>query len=193
MPQLAEVNASEGLAAFEHGQFDEAKKKLGIAAKAFQTLKATDETATSTIQYAKEAAIFADQAQHTLNQIVDEIARLGDPEGVARFDSNYKTQAILVESDVEDVRDGVLHLAYRIHVGQGPIAAKKGKLDLKGFQLYSPGTVKKDDHLIFGARLGSIRLEDGYWLISLEPESGVHMTNAKALALVLAVPGETTP
>lgn len=193
LPHIAEVNATEGLAALEHGQFDEAKKKLGVAAKAFWDLKATDETATDTIQFAKEAAIYADLAHDTLKEIVDEIARLGDPDGPARFSTIHKGRSILVDSEVEDIREGVVYLAERIFIGRGPVPAKIGRLDLKGFTLFPPGAIKKEKHLTFGARLGSIRLEQGVWLITLEPESGVTMTNAKALAIVLNPSGDSSP
>ncbi len=61
------------------------------------------------------------------------------------------------------------------------MASREGRIDLEGFRLLEGQKFKKGDILRFGAKLGSIRLERNVWVISLEPDSGVFMTNEKAL------------
>ncbi len=184
LPHIAEVTGTEGTAALERGQFDEAKAKLARAASAYKALGATDETASRIIQYASEAAILADLAHDTLPEIVEEVARLGDPAGIDKFNSIHADRSILIESEIKSVGK-VIELEYRIFVGRGPVAAKEGTLDLKGFEFFKTADMKPGDHVLFGARLDSIRLDDGVWKIKLSPDSGVAMTNAKALAIGL--------
>ena len=182
LPHEAEVNRVEGIAALEKGQFDEARKMLGQSAAAYRTLGATDEAATTAIQLADEAAILATLDRDTLKEIVEEVARMGDPDGIARFDSIHKGRSILIDSEVASTTGGVVDLRYRILVGRGPTPAKQGMLDLSGFTLFEGATMPKvGARALFGARLGSIRLEGGLWKIAPDPESGVLMTNEKAL------------
>lgn len=197
LPQQAELNRTEGIEALEKGLFDDAKAKLGRAAKAYDTLGSRDELAVSTTQLSKEAAILADLAHDPLKDILDEVARLGDPEGIERFQSIHKGQAVLIDSEIASAAGGTVDLHIRIFVGRGPAPAKIGRFDLTGFRFFEGDTTpKKGDKVFFGARLDTIRLENGEWLITLEPESGVVMTNDKALNWAAMGPrgtGEASP
>lgn len=199
LPHEAEIHRTEGLAALEAGQFDEARKRLGQAAVAYRTLQATDTVAATTAQLADEAAILATLSHDTLKEIVEEVARLGDPDGIARFDAIHQGQAVLVDSVVESINADRVELDYRIFVGRGPTPAnrKPARLDLSGFKLLAePTRPGKGDRVLFGARLGSIRLEDGEWRVTLDPDSGVRMTNEKALQAAGLAPnpsGESAP
>lgn len=191
LPHIAETNGVEGLAALEQGRFDEARSKLSRAAAAYRDLKATDEAASTMIQFAAEAEILAGLTGDTLKEIVEEVARLGETKGQEYFASTSKDRAILVDSEVESAR-GKVELAYRIFVGRGPVPGKIGRLDLSGFTLFEGRKFQSGDRVIFGAKLGSISLEDGEWRIALVPESGVLMTNTKALAIAFEGTGESS-
>lgn len=184
LPHEAEVNAAEGKAALETGRFDEAKVKLGRAAKAYRQLKASDEAAVEAIQLAEEAAILADQSSREPKEIVEDIARRDDADGTDRFEREYKNRAVLLSAKIKKVGDPI-ELDYLILVGRGPTPAKTGRFDLTGFKLLEGRNLKKDDQIIFGARYDSIRIEGGEWRITLQPDSGTWMTNAKALAIAL--------
>jgi hypothetical protein len=184
LPHIAEVNAAEGKAALESGQFDEAKQKLGRAAAAYKELKANDSAATEAIQLAKEAAILADQCLQTPAEIIEDIARREDADGLRRFDDEYKGRAVIVDGKVAKIGDPVV-LTIRLFVGRGPTPAKEGSFDLTGFELLKGMELKEGDQLIFGGRYESMRIEDNKWRITLQPGSGSWMTNAKALAIVL--------
>lgn len=186
LPHVAEINRAEGLAALDRGAFDEAKNKLRRAADAYKALGATDETAIQAIQMADEATILADLSRADLKQIVEEVARKGDSDGPGHFDTMYRGQACVFDQTVASgSRAGSpLQLDYRIFVGQGPKAAKVGRIDLEGFHLFEDKDIRPGQRVLFGARLKSIRLQDGEWLVSLEPDSGVIMTNFKALQTI---------
>lgn len=182
LPHEAEVNALEGREALEQGRFDEAKIKLGKAAKAYRDLNASDELASQTQQFAEEAAIYADHLRIGHKELVDEVAGLGDPEGIERFQVLYKGKGVIIDDVIESVTP-VPVVVSRILVGPGPVPARKGRWDLSGFKLLQKLDLKKGDQVLFGARLDSIRLEGDQWLITLQPDSGVLLTNAKAKAI----------
>ncbi len=188
LPHEAEVNAQQGKEALEVGRFDEAKIKLGRAAKAYHDLGSSDEAAIEAIQLADEAAIFADFTRYGLDEIIEEVARLGEDEGNKRFKAFYQGRAVLIEDIVESVKDRHVELRRLIFVGRGPVPAKIGKLDVADFELLKNKTLKPDDSVTFGARLDSIRLDGGKWRITLQPSSGVWITNAKAKAIVFPEP-----
>jgi DNA-directed RNA polymerase subunit RPC12/RpoP len=184
LPHEAEVNFNEGKEALEAGRFEEAKQKLGRAAKAYTQLGARTEEAVEAIRLADEAAILNDLDLDTLKQIVEEVARLDEAEGQAKFKAFHKGRTILVEDVVGTMKDGRVQLRGLILVGRGPAPSKIGRLDLSDLELVKDKGFKPDEPLpIFGAKLDSIRLEGREWWISLEPKSGVWMTNAKALAI----------
>lgn len=183
LPHLAEVNFNEGKEALEAGRFDEAKLKLGRASKAYSELGVRDETAAEAIRLADEAAVLDDLDPDTLKEIVEEVARLDEVEGQRKFDAFHKDRTILVNDIVKSVDGDRVQLHGLILVGRGPVASKIGRLDLLDFKLLKDKGLKPDDSVIFGAKLKSIRLEGSEWRIKLEPDSGVWMSNPKALAI----------
>src|SRR5262249_4997994 len=149
------VNKTEGLAALDAGQFDEAKLKLGRAARALELLGAHDPESVKVRGLAAEAAILADLARASLEEIVEEAARLGDEQWGPRFDAVYPGQAVILDPPlVAGPAGGPLELDYRILVGRGPVPARVGRVDLKGLRVLE--TSKSGDAVLFGARLASV-------------------------------------
>ncbi len=186
LPHVAEVNWVEGQEALERGHFDEAKQKLARAAKAFEQLGVKDERASKSRQFASESAIFADLVSKTLEELVDEAARYQPPEKwPERFETIYKGQSLILESTIaetpETSRSGMYELDYRIFVGRGPRPSREGRIDLKGFQLFESLAPKVGQNVLFGARLSSLRFEGGVWRVRFMPDSGVILTQLKAL------------
>jgi hypothetical protein len=181
LPHEAEVNAAEGKEALENGRFDEANVKLGKAARAYAQLKASDDAAMEAIQLASEASILANLDHEIPKEIVEEVARLGDPAGLEKFAISHKGRTVLIEAEVKTAKP-VVELEYVILVGRGPTPAKTGRLDLSDFGLLRDRVFKEHETVIFGAVYKAIWLEGGEWRISFEPDSGVWMTNSKALA-----------
>lgn len=183
LPHLAEVNFNEGKDALEAGRFEEAKLKLGRASKAYSELGIRDEMAVDAIRFSEEAAILNDLDPDTPKEIVEEVARLDEVEGQKKFDAFHKGRSILVNDVVDSVDGGRVQLRGLILVGRGPVPSRIGRLDLLDFKLLKDKGLKTDDSVIFGAKLRSIRLEGREWRIKLEPDSGVWMSNPKALAI----------
>jgi hypothetical protein len=184
LPHEAEINLDQGIEALEAGEFDAAKRKLAIAARDFERLGVQDERGHKSRQLADEAAILADRATRTLEEIVEEAARYDPPEKwPSRFETIYRGQAVIIDSelaaDPEHSPTGAYELTYRIFVGRPP--GRRGRIDLKGFRLFEVLEPVKSQRVTFGARLASLTLDGNEWVFGLEPDSGVIMTNQKAL------------
>jgi hypothetical protein len=182
LPQVAEVNLAEGSEAFDKGDWDSAKFKLGIAARALERLGARN--AAEVRQAAEEAAILADLVRNPLEEIVDVAARARTPEDQKlKFDAHYKDHSILVDATFAAPAESGNgpDLDYRIFASP----TRVGRIDLAGFRLFEGRKYKAGDTVVFGARLDSLALgENGTWLVKLKPDSGVFMTNHKALAKI---------
>lgn len=179
LPQIAEKNTGEGLAALQAGEFDIAKTKLGRAARALEELG--DEEAYKIRQAANEAAILADLAGASLEEMVEDVATRED--GSSKLDTLYKGRSVLLEAEIAKLggKDkGNFQLDYFILGGAGS-KPKRGVVDLAGLKLFDDARPKPGETVTFGARLQSITLgDDGLWHIQLAPESGVRMISPQA-------------
>lgn len=170
LPEIAKTNRDEGLEALRQGVFDTAKQRLAIAADALETLR--DPGASQVRQAADEAAIFADLAGLSLEEMVEDVATRGD--GAARFDQLYKGRSILIDGQTAVTRRGAPTVDYRIYA-----SGKRGWIDLTDFRLLQGKP--EGTPVTFGARLGSIALDEtGQWRITLEPDSGVYLSTEEA-------------
>lgn len=184
LPHEAEVNYVQGTEALENGEFDSAKRKLAVAASDFKSLGIRDGRGRQSRQLANEAAILADRATRTLEEIIEEAARYDPPEKwPSRFETIYRGQAVIIDSEVAAVpahsASGSYELTHRIFVGRSP--GRRGRIDLKGFKLFEALKPVKSQRVTFGARLESLTLDGNEWVLGLEPDSGVIMTNQDAL------------
>ncbi|MEO6809643.1 MAG: hypothetical protein ABI353_11080, partial [Isosphaeraceae bacterium] len=179
LPQVAEVNQREGMEALERGDYSLAKDRLRKAANALTELR--DDEAGKVRQAAGEAAIFADQVGEKLEDLIDTAAYKSE-EWPDLFDRKYRGRSVLLEGTLKERRDHEpgFELDYRI-VGDGK-APKTGWVDLTDLAIFEGGAAKAGQKVTFGARLASITLDDrGEFRMRFEPESGVFMTNVKAL------------
>jgi hypothetical protein len=174
LPLVAEIGRTEGLPALDAGDFDTAHRKLGEARRAVERLGGAYEGADEIIQAAKEAAIYVDLIPSPLEQIMNEAARAeNDASWQDTFKALYKGRSTILDGNVAD---------YRILARSGPSGQRVGRIDTTDFALLKdvkpqPG----ESTFVFGARLGSITLEGGQWIVRLEPQSGVVMRHWKAL------------
>lgn len=179
LPQVAEINRSEGMNALERGDYGLAKDRLRKAANALTELR--DDQAGKIRQAADEAAILADQVGEKLEDLID-MAAYRSEEWPELFDRKYRGRSVLLDGTLQVRRDREpgFELDYRI-VGDGK-APKTGWVDLSDLAIFEGGAVKPGHKVIFGARLASITLDDrGEWRLRFESKSGVFMTNVKAL------------
>jgi hypothetical protein len=179
LPQIAEINQREGIEALERGDYSLAKDRLRKAANALAELR--DDEAGKVRQAADEAAILADLVGEKLEDLIDTAAYKSE-EWPDLFDRKYRGRSVLLDGTLQARRDHApgFELDYRI-VGDGK-APKIGWVDLADLAIFEGGAVKLGQKVTFGARLASITLDDrGEWRLRFEPESGVFMTNVKAL------------
>ena len=179
LPRVAESARIDGVEALSHGEFSVAKAKLAQAAAAFEELR--DEKGPQVRQLADEAAILADLAGKSLEEILDEAAY--KPEGwESRFDTFYKGRSVVIDAKVLKAAeaDRPATLGYAI-IGEGR-SPKVGEVDLAGFKLFEAAPPKAGDAVSFGARLAGVSLGDrGVWRFRLAPASGVPMVHQEAL------------
>jgi hypothetical protein len=190
LPRVAERGWTEGLAALDEGHFDSARQLLSEARDAVDALGDASEHASDIRQGAREVAILTQLCTDPLESLLDEAARSDARDWAQRFDRFYKGRSIIVDAHVTAVREvqgGSYGLDYRVfRPGEARQPASTGLIDLQGFALVETLKPRKDDRLLFGARLASFRFdqERDVWLIGLEPESGVTMVHRKALEAI---------
>jgi DNA-directed RNA polymerase subunit RPC12/RpoP len=181
LPQVAQKNTTEGLTALSMGEFDVAKDKLGRAARALEELG--DEDAPKVRQSANEAAILADLAGKSLEEIVDEVATRED--GESQFKSLYRGRSVLIEAPILAVgsSDGKhpYEIEYKLLAGAGG-KPRRGRVDLTGFALFANAAPEKGKVVTFGGRLESVTLstDDHEWHVHLAPDSGVWISSPEA-------------
>ncbi len=171
LPQVAEENQTEGLKALQEGQFDVAKKKLRIAARAFEELE--DDRAAKARQYAEEAALVADLASTSVEEIVEAVATRTDGSEWFQHSLN-KGRSVIIDAHIASLpREGRGYgLDYQIFA-----SGKHGIIDLSGFQLFEDRNYKIDSPVTFGGRLADVTLgDDGLWRVRLDPDSGVFIS-----------------
>jgi hypothetical protein len=192
LPQEAESALKGGEEALVAGQFDEAKRQLGRAARDFRLLGVTDERRVRAEQLAAEAAIAADLPTVNLADLVAEAARYEEKEWNARVKTFYRGRSLVLDDEIETSpnQGGEYRLRSRYVDGVPPVPARIGRIDLKGFKLIETRAPRVKDRVLFGARIESIDLVGGEWLIRLQPDSGVWMSHQPTIEALLAPSGE---
>lgn len=187
LPAEAEENWNTGLAALDAGDFDAARQSLNRAVSAFDRLGGRDPRTPEARQLAREAAIFADALNVSLEDLISEAARQDDPERwTSRFDTLYRGRSLIIDTTIEatppaGAEPGQYSLSYRVLLGRGPRPARSGRIDLAGFRLFNDQKLAPGDPVLFGARLAGVVLDGREWLIRLESDSGVLITRFDAL------------
>jgi hypothetical protein len=189
LPEIYERGRTEGLAALDAGNFPVAKELLRAASAAAQQLGGDfDEDKEKVVQGALEAAIYADLASVSLEELIEKRARAKSPEEWnTTFETYYKGQSFVVVSHIAAEPDPArpesgYDLDLRLAYGSSSTPAGRGRLDLKGFTLLEEAKPKKGEIVSFGARLAGVELDTvrGEWLVKVEPDSGVFLRHAAA-------------
>lgn len=198
LPRLAELGRTRGLEALDAGELDTARRLLSEAARAVEGLGGQYRDADRIKQAAAEVALLVDLAPKTLEEILAE----ADPDPASdwprRFESLYRGQAILLETNITQAPlksgEGVFAVDYRVFVGRAAKPSRVGTIDLKGFKLFEQTQPEIGRKVLFGGRLSAVTLDEAtnQWMIQLEPESGAYITHVSALsALGWPSPAET--
>ena len=192
LPQVAEIGRTEGLKRLDDGDFQGAKKLLGDAASAVDSLGGRYAAAEAIRQGAREAAIFTDLVPEGLDRLLEEAATYRDvKEWPSHFAGYYRGRSVILESVITavpdpDRPDSSYQIEYRIFTGPGPKADARARIDLAGFRLFALSLPKVGEPQTFGARLAGLEFDliSSEWVFTFEPESGVFITHPKALASI---------
>jgi len=174
LPQIAEIGKTKGLPALDAGDFDTAQRLLGEAARAVRELGGAYDDSDAILQGAAEASIYVDLIPRPLEELINEAARAQtDKEWRDRFNTLYKGRSVILDGNVAQ---------YRILARSGLNSSRVGRVNTTGIELLeSPKSKVGEASLVVGARLESIELELGEWVVRLDPKSLVVMKHWDAL------------
>jgi hypothetical protein len=190
-PASAAVHFKAGREALEQGKLRLAANELTAAetlrGRYPETLSVTERRQLRQLQ--REAQLLADLLAEPLDDVLRQAAdrsEVDEKEWQAEFDARYKGRAILFDDEVK-VEGGTLRFAtYPFRVRGRP--AQVALMDLQLLRRL-PGDGPK--RMLLGARLSSVRLETGgNWVVHLEPDSGVLMTNLQAVRVAYPLPAD---
>jgi len=205
-PRVAELGRVEGIPALERGDFDKAYQLLSAAKHAVDALGGRVEGADEIRWAADEAAVFINLVPESLEELLDQGARVNPQTWASKFDDYYKGGGVIFDSTIKSAPDspaGRYELDYLVMpLGQavnfrgagGARPERTARIDLDGFELFKLAEPKVGDHVLFGARLAEFQFDadEGSWVVRLQPKSGVFIHHHEALE-ALGWPTPTVP
>jgi len=169
-----------GEAALAGGNFRLAEEKLA-AARALLEQRPGEMTAherRQVVNLHRQAALLADLLSESLGEILQHASGLPEEEWQAQFARRYRGQAVVFDADVRRDAAGQHLLDYHVQAGVEP-----ARVDLTGLRLLTALPHDRPPRLLFGARLGNVAREvPGVWVVRFDPDSGVLLTHAGAVA-----------
>ncbi len=169
-----------GEAALAGGNFRLAEEKLA-AARALLEQRPGEMTAherRQVVNLHRQAALLADLLSESLGEILQHASALPEEEWQAQFARRYHGQAVVFDADVRRDAAGQHLLDYHVQAGVEP-----ARVDLTGLRLLTALPRDRPPRLLFGARLGNVAREaPGAWVVRFDPDSGVLLTHAGAVA-----------
>ena len=198
-PLIVERGRNEGIPALDAGDFDTAFQLLSAAKSAMDSLGGAVANPDEIRTAAAEAAIFNDRSPLLLEEMLEVAGHADLSVWASKFKTLYQGRAILIDTIISDEPGPERSSRYRIEYvvfppgGTSTFNEQKdappdrfGVIDLTGFQLFELARPRKGDHVTFGARLASFQPDatHKFWLVGLEPESGVYITHTKALEAI---------
>lgn len=129
-------------------------------------------------QLHRQAALLADLLDQPLGDILHQaVASADEQDWQAIFARRYRGRAVVFEAEVRRDASGRYHLGYALAAGQQPAT-----LEMSDLALLALLPLDAPVRLLFGGRLASIRRERfGEWVVRLEPDSGVLLTDTDAV------------
>lgn len=135
-------------------------------------------------QLHRQAALLADLLTESLEEILRHAAGLEKGEWQEVFARRYQGKAFVFDAEVRRDAAGRYAMDYRLRAGDEPVRLELGELKLlRALPLDEPR------RLLFGARLASARREErGAWVVRLDPDSGVLLTDPSEATACCANP-----
>jgi hypothetical protein len=180
---------TDGTKLLSQGRFHEAIRELDEALarreKQADVLSAGDRK--SLTQAHREAHLYADLLNESLEDILFQAAaEPDDREWQAVFADRYKRKSMIFLAGTRRDASDRWVLDYDLFVRDKP-----ARIDWENLQLLRDLHLGQPQRLLLGVRLANIEPEaGGTWVVRLEPESGVLITNADAINKILSRPPE---
>lgn len=125
----------------------------------------------------RQAALLQDLLSESLGEILQSAAGTREEERQARFKQRYHNQAVIFDDWVTRDAAGKFELStYEVRAPGEP-----ARVELNDLKLLAALPLAEPRRLLFGARLAALSREErgghGLWVIHLDPESGVLLTD----------------
>jgi hypothetical protein len=184
-----EQHLAAGVKALSDGEFKLAAEELesahAIREQYPQTLSAEDNRRLT--QLHRQASLLAERETSSLDQILARWKDLPDKEWKAAFAGNYQGKTLVLDVDVRRDASRRYLVDLRQRHGDEPL-----RLDLQQLKLLQGLSLENRQHLLLAGRWANVsrqREQDKLvWIVSLDPDSGVLLTNVGAVRACLPVP-----
>jgi hypothetical protein len=180
-PRSLSEHFDVGKKLFGQGQFHEAVRELdatlALHLKNPDSLSGADRK--RLVQMHREAHLFIDLLSASLEDLLSQAAaEHDDREWRAVFADRYQGKSVIFFGGIR--RDSTNHwmLDYDIFLGDKP-----ARIDWESLQLLRILPLNESQRLLLGVRLAAVEPETGgSWVVRIQPDSGVLLTDADALA-----------
>jgi hypothetical protein len=178
-PEAIASNVQAGERALSQGKFRLAAQVLSAAenlrVRYPDTLSLADRRQLT--QLYRQAALLADLLSESLNEVLQhaaDLTELDEREWQATFRARFEGRSVVFEDDVRRDSAGTCRLlGYPLFV-----RGQRARLALGDLDLLRLLPLDTSQRLLFGARLARIRRDyDGTWVVHLQPDSGVLLTD----------------
>jgi hypothetical protein len=188
-PKSVSEHFATGKKLLSQGQFHEAVRELdetlALHHKNPDSLSGADRK--RLVQMHREAHLFIDLLSGSLEDVLFQAAaEHDDREWRAFFADRYQGKGVIFFAGIR--RDSSNHwmLDYDVFLGD-----KRARIDWEGLRLLGNLPLDESQRLLMGVRLAAVEPEaGGSWVVRLQPDSGVLLTDADALANVISRPLE---
>ncbi len=125
----------------------------------------------------RQAALVADLLSESLGEILQRAAGAREEERQAQFNLRYRDKAVIFDDVV--TRDPAGHFALGFYEVRAP--GEPARVELSDLKLLAAQPLAEPRRMLFGARLAGLAREErggrGLWVIRLDPDSGVLLTD----------------
>jgi hypothetical protein len=160
-----------------HGAARELDEALALREKNPEALSSVDNKQLSQLQ--REARFYIDLLSESLEEIVFQAAaERDDQEWQAVFAERYRGKSLIFFALVRQDHSNRFTLDYQVFVKEKP-----ARVDLDNLHVLRHMHLNQPERLLLGVRLASVDPDvGGTWTVRLEPDSGLLLTDADALA-----------
>jgi len=188
-PKSVHEHIAAGRKLFDQGQFHEAVRQFDEARALFEkhpdSLSSADRK--HLFQVHREAQIFVDLLSEPVEEILNQAAaEPDDREWQAVFSERYVGKSLIFLAGVHRDSSHQWVLDYEVIVRE-----KHARIDWENLQLLRGLPLNESHRILIGVRLANVEPEPGRtWVVRLQPDSGVLLTDGDALAKVYSQPPE---